>query len=216
MPELTPELLLRAYAHGYFPMAESRDDPELFWLDPEMRGILPLDRFHVSRRLARTIRSNHFEVRVDTAFEQVMRACAAPRPGHGDSWINARIISLYTALFDQGHGHSVECWREGVLAGGIYGIQIGAAFFGESMFSVVRDASKVALTHLAARLRAGGFLLFDTQFLTPHLAHFGGEEIPRDRYLHLLRRAINSTGDFYSLPDPCGGNEVLQSITQTS
>jgi leucyl/phenylalanyl-tRNA---protein transferase len=216
MPELTPELLLRAYAHGYFPMAESRDDPELFWLDPEMRGILPLDRFHVPRRLARTIRAGRFEVRIDTAFEQVMRACAAPRPGHGDSWINAQIINLYTTLFEQGHGHSVECWIEGRLAGGIYGVRIGAAFFGESMFSIVRDASKVALTHLAARLRAGGFVLFDTQFLTPHLARFGGEEIPRARYHQLLRRAINNAGDFYALPDHCGGSEVLQSITQTS
>lgn len=216
MPELTPELLLSAYAHGYFPMAESRDSPELFWLDPEMRGILPLDRFHVPRRLARTIRADTFTVRIDTAFEQVMRDCAAPRAGHEDSWINEQIISLYTALFEQGHGHCVECWQDGQLVGGVYGVQIGAAFFGESMFSRVRDASKVALTHLVARLRAGGFMLLDTQFLTPHLAQFGGEEIPRAKYQQLLRRAINSAGDFYSLPDHCSGREVLQSITQTS
>jgi len=216
MPELTPELLLRAYAHGYFPMAESRDDPDLFWLDPEMRGILPLDRFHVSRRLARTIRADHFVVRIDTAFEQVMRACAAPRPGHEDSWINEQIIRLYTALFEQGHAHCVECWIDEQLVGGVYGVQIGAAFFGESMFSLVRDASKVALTHLAGRLRAGGFQLLDTQFLTPHLGSFGGVEIPRIRYQKLLRRAINSSGDFYAMPDPCSGAHVLQSITQTS
>ncbi|MGK2871570.1 MAG: leucyl/phenylalanyl-tRNA--protein transferase [Alphaproteobacteria bacterium] len=216
MPELTPELLLRAYAHGYFPMAESRDDPELFWLDPETRGILPLDHFHVSRRLARTIRTNRFTVRIDTAFEQVMRACAAPRPGHEDSWINEKIIGLYTALFEQGHGHCVECWQDERLVGGVYGVQIGAAFFGESMFSLVRDASKVALTHLAGRLRAGGFQLLDTQFLTAHLSSFGGVEIPRARYQKLLRRATSNIGDFYSLPDPCDGRDVLQSITQTS
>lgn len=216
MPELTPELLLRAYAHGYFPMAERRDDPELFWLDPELRGILPLEHFHISRRLARTIRSERFEILIDSAFEQVMRACAAPRPGHEESWINEQIISLYTALFEQGHAHCVECWMDGELMGGIYGVQLGAAFFGESMFSRARDASKVALTHLVARLRAGGFMLLDTQFLTPHLAQFGGEEIPRAKYQQLLRRAINSAGDFYSLPDHCSGREVLQSITQTS
>ncbi|MEQ1888281.1 MAG: leucyl/phenylalanyl-tRNA--protein transferase [Alphaproteobacteria bacterium] len=216
MPELTPELVLRAYGLGYFPMAQSRDDPELFWLDPEMRGILPLDRFHVSRSLARTIAADSFTVRIDTAFERVVRACAAPRPGHPDSWINEQIIDLYTQLFDQGHGHCVECWQDGRLAGGVYGLQIGAAFFGESMFSRVRDASKVALSHLAGRLRHGGFQLLDTQFLTPHLGRFGGIEIPRARYHQLLRRAINGNADFYSLPDPCGGSEVLQSITQTS
>ncbi|MFZ5835263.1 MAG: leucyl/phenylalanyl-tRNA--protein transferase [Pseudomonadota bacterium] len=216
MPQLTPELLLRAYGHGYFPMAESRNSTELFWLDPDKRGILPLDRFHVSRSLARTIRADHFTVRIDTAFEQVMRACAAPRPGHEDSWINDEIIDLYTALFDQGHGHCVECWLDGRLAGGVYGLQIGAAFFGESMFSRARDASKVALTHLAGRLRRGGFQLLDTQFITPHLARFGGIEIPRAHYQRLLRGAINSSADFYSLPDPCGGAELLQSMTQTS
>jgi len=216
MPELTPELLLRAYAQGYFPMAQSRNDPDLFWLDPEMRGILPLDSFHVSRRLARTIRADHFMVRIDTAFEQVMRACAAPRPGHEDSWINEKLIRLYTALFEKGYAHCVECWIGEHLVGGVYGVQIGAAFFGESMFSLVRDASKVALSHLAGRLRAGGFQLLDTQFLTPHLASFGGIEIPRARYQRLLRRAIDSSGDFYSLPDPCPGREAMQSITQTS
>lgn len=216
MDELTPELLLGAYANGYFPMAESRDNPELFWLNPEMRGILPLNQFHVSRRLARTIRADHFLVRIDTAFEQLMRACAAPRPGHEDSWINEQIICLYTALFEKGRAHSVECWIDEHLVGGVYGVQIGAAFFGESMFSLVRDASKVALTHLAGRLRAGDFQMLDTQFLTPHLASFGGIEIPRTRYLRLLRRAINSSGDFYSLPDPCPGRETMQSITQTS
>ncbi len=216
MPDLTPDLLLRAYANGYFPMAESRASAELFWVDPEMRGIIPLDQFHVPRRLARTIRSDRFAVRIDTAFEQVMRACAAPRPGHPESWINEQIIHLYTSLFERGHGHSVECWREGQLVGGIYGVEIGAAFFGESMFSRVRDASKVSLTHLAARLRSGGYQLFDAQFLTAHLARFGAIEIPRAQYRKLLRRAINDRGDFYSLPEVCGGDLVMQSITQTS
>lgn len=216
MPELTPELLLRAYAHGYFPMAESRDDPELFWLDPEMRGVLPLDQFHLPKRLTRTLRADSFEVRCNSAFEQVIHACAAPRPGHEDSWINPEIVSLYCALHEQGHAHSVECWRDGALAGGLYGVQLGAAFFGESMFSRVRDASKIALAHLVARLRAGGFQLLDTQFVTAHLSHFGAIEIPRQQYRRLLRRAINSSADFYSTPDPSCGRDVLQSITQTS
>lgn len=197
-------------------MAESRDAPELFWLDPEQRGVLPLDGFHLPRRLARTVRAERFEVRIDTAFEDVMKACAAPRPGHEESWINAEIMALYCALFEQGYAHSVECWREGELAGGLYGVHIGAAFFGESMFSRQRDASKVALAHLVARLRAGGFKLLDTQFVTPHLSGFGVIEIPRDAYRRRLREAVNSSADFYSLPEPCPGEEVLQSITQMS
>lgn len=197
-------------------MAESRDAPELFWLDPEQRGVLPLDSFHLPRRLARTVRAGRFEVRIDTAFQDVMKACAARRPGHEESWINAEIMALYCALFDQGYAHSVECWREGGLAGGLYGVHIGAAFFGESMFSRQRDASKVALAHLVARLRAGGFKLLDTQFVTPHLSGFGVIEIPRDAYRRRLREAVNSSADFYSLPEPCPGEEVLQSITQMS
>lgn len=216
MRELTPDMLLRAYAYGVFPMAGSRDGQELHWLDPEWRGIIPLQQVHVPRRLARTIRAERFEVRIDTAFDAVIRACAEPRPGHEDTWINAQIRELYNTLFARGLCHSVECWRGGKLAGGIYGLQMGAMFFGESMFSHQRDASKVALVHLAARLRAGGFQILDTQFLTPHLAQFGGLEISRARYRQLLARTIHQICDFYSLPGDISGAGVLQSITEMS
>lgn len=220
MTELTPALLLTAYTHGVFPMAESRDDPTLYWLDPEMRGILPLDGFHVPRRLARTVRSDRFEVRIDTAFGDVMRACAEPRTGSSDSWINRQIMTLYGELYEHGYCHSVECWRDKQLVGGLYGVHIGAAFFGESMFARERDASKVALVHLVARLQCGGFRLLDTQFVTEHLTTFGAVEIPRDQYRKMLRQAIADQGDFYCLPDgvtePLSGAEVMQSITQTS
>lgn len=186
---LTPELLLRAYAQGVFPMAERRDDPLLFWVSPESRGIIPLDKFHVPHRLARTIRSDHFEVTVDTAFADVIRACAEPVPGRDESWINTEIAEVYTALHRKGHAHSVECRRDGELVGGLYGVRLGAAFFGESMFSRERDASKVALVHLVARMIAGRFALLDTQFLTAHLARFGAFEIPRDEYLKRLEDA---------------------------
>ncbi|MGD0141860.1 MAG: leucyl/phenylalanyl-tRNA--protein transferase [Rhizomicrobium sp.] len=187
---LTPELLLRAYAQGVFPMAERRDDPLLFWVSPESRGILPLDRFHVPHRLARTVRSDRFGVTTDTAFAEVIRACAEPAPGRDDSWINAEISEVYTALHRRGHAHSVECRRDGKLVGGLYGVRLGAAFFGESMFSRERDASKVALVHLAARMIKGGFTLLDTQFLTGHLARFGAVEIPRADYLERLADAV--------------------------
>lgn len=200
---LTPDLLLRAYAEGLFPMAERRDDAALFWVSPERRGVIPLDRFHVSHRLARTVRSDRFQVRVDTAFAEIMRACAAPAPGRKDSWINGEILSLYTKLHQMGHAHSVECWRNGELAGGLYGIRLGAAFFGESMFSRERDASKVALVHLVARLKQGGFALLDAQFLTEHLARFGTIEIARDDYLQRLRAAISQPAEFYC-PEPSG------------
>ena len=175
---LTPDLLLTAYSQGVFPMAERRDDPNLFWVSPETRGVLPLDDFHVPHRLARTVRSDRFEVRVDTAFADVMRACAAPAPGREESWINAEILAVYTALHERGHAHSVECWREGELVGGLYGVNLGSAFFGESMFMRERDASKVALVHLVARLIKGGFTLLDAQFLTDHLARFGARRDP--------------------------------------
>jgi leucyl/phenylalanyl-tRNA--protein transferase len=183
-------MLLAAYAQGLFPMGERRDDPTLYWVSPEMRGILPLDRFHVPRRLARTIRSARFRVSFDRAFVQVMEECARERPGREQSWINNEISRLYGALAASGHAHSVECWRGGKLTGGLYGVKLGAAFFGESMFSAERDASKVALVHLVEALRRGGFTLLDTQFLTPHLAGFGAVEIPRDGYLALLHDAI--------------------------
>ena len=202
-PRLTPEILLQAYCAGVFPMAERRDDPSLFWVSPDARGIFPLDQFHLPRRLARTIRSDRFTVTIDTAFREVMQFCAAPAPDRDESWINAEILSLYTALHQNGHAHSVECWREGKLVGGLYGVKIGAAFFGESMFSRERDASKVALAHLVARLKAGGFSLLDAQFITSHLAQFGAIEIPRDEYLVLLADALKRDADFYC-PAPSG------------
>lgn len=189
-PRLTPEILLRAYAEGLFPMAERRGDPVLYWVSPEKRGILPLDAFHVPHRLARTVRSRRFTVTADRAFRDVMLACAAPAPGREESWINDEILRLYTALHTGGHAHSIECWRDDELVGGLYGVRLGAAFFGESMFSRERDASKVALVHLVDALQRGGFLLLDTQFLTAHLTQFGAVEIPRPQYLARLNKAL--------------------------
>lgn len=189
-PRLTPEILLRAYAEGLFPMAERRGDPVLYWVSPEKRGILPLDEFHVPHRLARTVRSRRFTVTADRAFRDVMLACAAPAPGREESWINDEILRLYTALHVGGHAHSIECWRDDKLVGGLYGVRLGAAFFGESMFSRERDASKVALVHLVDALQRGGFLLLDTQFMTAHLAQFGAMEIPRPQYLARLNKAL--------------------------
>jgi len=189
--QLTPEILLRAYAEGLFPMAERRGDPTLYWVSPERRGIIPLDGFHVPRRLARTVRSGLFTVTADRAFREVMKACAARTPERPESWINDEILRLYTALHLGGHAHSVECWRDGKLAGGLYGVRLGSAFFGESMFSRQRDASKVALVHLVDGLKRGGFALLDTQFITAHLARFGAVEITRERYLLKLQDALN-------------------------
>ncbi|WP_374443911.1 leucyl/phenylalanyl-tRNA--protein transferase [Stella sp.] len=190
MSGLTPEILLRAYAVGIFPMAETADDPELFWVDPELRGILPLDGFHLPKRLARRIRNNPFTVTVDTDFAGVLAGCAEPVPGRPNTWINAQIRDLYGRLFAMGHAHSVECRQDGRLVGGLYGVHLGAAFFGESMFTRVTDASKVALVHLVARLRKGGFRLLDTQFVTDHLAGFGTIEVPRAQYRRMLARAV--------------------------
>ena len=189
--QLTPEILLRAYAEGLFPMAERRGDPTLYWVSPERRGIIPLDGFHVPRRLARTVRSGLFTVTADRAFREVMKACAAPTPERPESWINDEILRLYTALHLGCHAHSIECWRDGKLAGGLYGVRLGSAFFGESMFSRQRDASKVALVHLVDGLKRGGFMLLDTQFITAHLARFGAVEITRERYLLKLQDALN-------------------------
>jgi leucyl/phenylalanyl-tRNA--protein transferase len=193
---LTPAILLQAYAAGIFPMAERADDAELFWVDPTRRGILPLDAFHVPRRLKRVLRRGGFEVACDTAFTAVMRGCAEASETRPSTWINEEIVRLYSALFAQGAAHSVECWLEGELVGGLYGISLGAAFFGESMFSRVTDASKVALVHLVARLRRGGYRLLDTQFLTPHLAQFGGVEVSRARYHRLLAEALRYRATF--------------------
>ncbi len=189
-PRLTPEILLRAYSEGLFPMAERRGDPTLYWVSPEKRGVLPLDEFHFPHRLARTVRSRHFTVTADRVFTDVMRACAAPAPGREESWINDEILRLYTALHAGGHAHSIECWHDDELVGGLYGVRLGAAFFGESMFSRARDASKVALVHLVDALKRGGFVLLDTQFITTHLAQFGAVEIPRAQYLVLLNKAL--------------------------
>jgi leucyl/phenylalanyl-tRNA--protein transferase len=202
---LTAAVLLHAYAAGIFPMAESADDPELFWVDPTRRGIMPLDAFHVPRRLKRVLRRDVFEVRCDTAFAAVMRGCAEASETRPSTWINDEIVRLYTALAVRGAAHSVECWHDGELVGGLYGVALGAAFFGESMFSRVTDASKVALVHLVARLRLGGYRLLDTQFLTPHLAQFGGIEITRARYHRLLAEALRYRAEFSrDLPDDSG------------
>ena len=216
--EITPEVLLKAYACGIFPMAETADDPGLFWIEPERRGIIPLDAFHVPSRLARTVRSNRFDVRVDTDFEGIINGCAAPQEGRDKTWINARIRSLYGQLFRRGQCHTVETWRDGKLVGGLYGVRLGAAFFGESMFHIERDASKVALVHLVARLRAGGFRLLDTQFITSHLSGFGAVEVPRRHYQRLLEQAVQQTADFYFWPADrtVDGGVALQSVSQTS
>jgi len=189
--DLTPELVLAAYARGLFPMAERRDDPHLYWVSPEKRGVIPLDGFYIPHRLARTARSGRFQVTADRAFVEVMKGCAAPRPGREDTWINHEILRLYTALAAGGHAHSVECWQDGKLVGGLYGVKLGAAFFGESMFTLARDASKVALVRLVETLKRCGFTLLDTQFLTAHLAGFGAVEVPRERYLTLLENALS-------------------------
>ena len=183
-------------------MAEARDDATLYWISPEARGVIPLDGLHISRRLARTIRSDRFVVTSDTAFAEVIAACAASAPGREQTWINREIEELYVALHARGHAHSIECWRDGRLAGGLYGVKLGAAFFGESMFSRERDASKVALAHLVARLRVGGFTLLDTQFITAHLVRLGAREIPREVYLGRLARAVASVNDPYVRPKP--------------
>ena len=216
MRELTPELLLEIYRQGIFPMAEDRQDTELFWVEPERRGILPLDSFHVPRRLARTVRGDRFQVSVDRDFAAVIAACAEPGRARARTWINDRIIELYTGLHRLGHAHSVECWAGEKLAGGLYGVALGAAFFGESMFSRERDASKVALVHLVARLRAGGYRLLDTQFMTPHLASFGAVEISRADYRRRLRAATAASADFYFWPACVAGPVALQSISDRS
>jgi leucyl/phenylalanyl-tRNA--protein transferase len=194
--EITPEVLLKAYACGIFPMAEDAHDPALYWVEPERRGVIPLDEFHVPTRLARTVKADRFTVVCNRDFDGVIDACAAPRASAERTWINARIRRLYGALFARGHCHTVEVYDGDLLAGGLYGVSLGAAFFGESMFHQVRDASKVALVHLVARLRAGGFRLLDTQFVTPHLQTFGATEISRARYHKLLEAAVAQHADF--------------------
>jgi len=231
---LTPALLLRAYALGVFPMAENAHTDDVFWVEPKTRGVLPLDGFHLPRSLARVLKAERFEITADRAFAAVMTGCAEPVATRPDSWINPTIVAGYTALHAQGNAHSVECWADGVLVGGLYGVKLGAAFFGESMFTRVRDASKVALAALVARLRVGGFTLLDTQFLTEHLARFGTVEVPRRVYKVRLASAVSGVGDFGALdrlglpseprlssaatiaPGPLSGKRIVQLLTQTS
>ena len=210
--ETTPDLLLRAYAHGMFPMAESANDPALYWIEPERRGVIPLDDFHLPKRLARTVRSQIFEIRVDHDFDAVIDGCAAPAQGRRKTWINQPIRDLYGALFEMGHCHTVEAYREGKLVGGLYGVTLNSAFFGESMFHTERDASKVALVHLIARLRAGGYTLLDTQFITEHLKRFGAVEIDRRRYHQMLEPALEVSADFGRLPERISGEKALSII----
>ncbi len=197
--EITPEVLLKAYACGIFPMAESAEDPSLHWIEPELRGIIPLDRFYVSSRLARTVRSDRYVTAINRDFDSVMDGCAEPAPGRPRTWINGRIRALYRRLYDRRHCHTVEVYEGDELVGGLYGVTLGRAFFGESMFHRRRDASKVALVHLVARLKAGGFKLLDTQFVTDHLKTFGAVEVPRRQYHKLLEAALIGEGDFYAL-----------------
>jgi leucyl/phenylalanyl-tRNA--protein transferase len=209
---ITPEVLLRAYSCGIFPMSESADDPTIFWVEPERRGIIPLDSFDVSTRLARTVRSDAFRITVNTAFKQTIAACAEPQPGRDDTWINQRIRDLYVGLYGIGHCHSVEAWQGDRLVGGLYGVSLGRAFFGESMFHRARDASKVALVHLVARLIAGGFVLLDTQFVTDHLKSLGAVEVTRQKYRAMLDDAIEGDANFFALPAEISGADALAQI----
>jgi leucyl/phenylalanyl-tRNA--protein transferase len=234
---LDPDLLLRAYSVGVFPMASTRDAADVFWVEPKKRGVLPLDAFHLSRSLAKTLKADKFTVTVDTAFARVVALCAEPTPRRPDTWINPDIESAYAELHQRDYAHSVECWQDGELVGGLYGVRLGAAFFGESMFSRVRDASKVALAHLVARLRAGGFRLLDCQFLTDHLASLGTIEVGRDAYVVLLDEALGLgsattagagvSADFFSIDrlgaegaeivsGPISGCRIVQLLGQTS
>jgi leucyl/phenylalanyl-tRNA--protein transferase len=209
--EITPEVLLKAYACGIFPMADSADDPALYWIEPEMRGIIPLDRFHMPSRLVRTVRSDRFTVTLNRDFDGVLDGCAEPQPDRPRTWINARIRGLYRKLYDRRHCHSLEVYDGDVLVGGLYGVTLGRAFFGESMFHRARDASKVALVHLMARLKVGGFKLLDTQFVTDHLRTFGAVEVPRRQYHKLLEAALAGEGDFGALGtrQPVTGTQAL-------
>lgn len=205
MQRLETALLIRAYSAGLFPMADTRDAPDVFWVEPRRRGVLPIEGFHLPRSLAKVLKQERFRHTQDLAFGAVIRACAAEAPGREQSWINPTILDAYSRLHAEGHAHSVETWdAEGRLVGGLYGVRIGAAFFGESMFSRATDASKAALAHLVARLRLGGFQLLDTQFLTAHLARFGGHEVRRGQYMTMLDQAIVRVGDWGRIDQPSG------------
>lgn len=211
-----PDELIACYRRGVFPMAESREADQLFLVDPDWRGVFPLDRFHIPKRLARTVRADVFSVTIDEDFDGVVAGCAATKPGRDQTWINESIRSLYSALFKRGLVHTVECRREGKLVGGLYGVALGSAFFGESMFSTETDASKVALVHLVARLKAGGYTLLDAQFWNPHLAQFGLEQTPRAAFQKQLHAALRVEANFYALPFKSLGAQALQSIAQMS
>jgi leucyl/phenylalanyl-tRNA--protein transferase len=210
--EITPQVLLKAYTCGIFPMAESADDPALYWIEPQQRGIIMLDQVHVPRRLARSIRQGLYEIKIDTDFEGVIDGCAASRPGRRTTWINPKIRALYRDLYDKGYCHTVEAWDGGRLVGGLYGVALNGAFFGESMFSVARDASKIALVYLCARLIRGGFSLLDTQFVTEHLKQFGAIEIERAEFHTLLEKALAHTADFLCLPTNASADLVIDII----
>jgi len=207
--DLTPEVLLKAYACGIFPMAENADDPALYWIEPEKRGIIPLDGFHIPSRLGRTVRTTPYTVTCDRDFAAVIEACAAPGPKRARTWINSRIRQLYGGLYEIGHCHTVEVYDGDTLAGGLYGVSLGRTFFGESMFHVRRDASKIALVHLVARLKIAGYALLDTQFLTDHLKIFGALELPRARYHRMLAAAITGEAQDAFTPAPLSGAEAL-------
>ncbi len=212
--DITPEILLKAYAAGIFPMAEDAEDPTLFWVEPRERGVIPLDGFRVSKRLARTVRSDRFTVLIDRDFDGVIAGCAAPAEGRAKTWISGRIRQLYGELFDRGYCHTVEVYDGDRLVGGLYGVRLGAAFFGESMFHRERDASKVALVHLVARLRRGGFILLDTQFVTEHLAQFGAYEVARRDYRMMLRDAVERPAQWDAWPRDriVPGAEILEAL----
>lgn len=212
--EITPQVLLKAYTCGIFPMAESADDPALYWIEPQHRGILPLDAVHVPRRLARTLRTTPLTVKIDTDIVGVIEGCASSRPGRRSTWINDRIRSLYRDLFNLGHCHTVEVWNGDRLVGGLYGVALNGAYFGESMFSYERDASKIALVYLAARLARGGFKLLDTQFVTDHLRQFGTTELNREEFHRLLEKALDVEADFHALPLDTGPDEVIAILEQ--
>lgn len=210
------EELLACYARGVFPMAESRSDTRVYLLEPDERGVIPLDGFHIPKSLKKTIRRDAFALTVNRCFETVVRSCAASAPGREDSWINDQILMLYLDMHAAGHAHSIEAWKDGKLAGGLYGVSLGGAFFGESMFSRETDASKVALVSLVARLIAGGYVLLDTQFNTDHLKRFGAQTISQELYRERLDLATEQAADFFALPEGVAGDQLLQSITQTS
>jgi leucyl/phenylalanyl-tRNA--protein transferase len=215
MPDFDARDLLDCYARGVFPMADARDDERVFLIDPERRGVIPLDGMHISKRLARTVRAEPYEIRIDTAFHEVVLACAASGPGRTETWINHVIERLYLQLHEQGFAHSVECWKDGALVGGLYGVSLQSAFFGESMFSRARDASKVALVHLVARLTVGGYRLLDAQFMTEHLSQFGALEVSRPDYHRKLGYAMGAQADFQRAA-AMGGAAALQVISQAS